>query len=116
MNDMIRHLEQHGLGAHIVDGPTGPIGKVKPGAIQIARKADALVVPFYIHADHAWFFHSWDRFILSKPFSKVFLTFGDTLNFPAQETNDDFESQRKFLETTILPRLSDPFGEQVNSH
>lgn len=108
MNAMIRHLETFRMGAHILDGPTGPIGKVKPGAIKMAREADALVVPFYTYAENAWFFNSWDRFMLPKPFSKVSLTFGDGIHFPAGEKHADFETQRMLLETTMLPGLIIP--------
>ncbi len=105
MNAMIDHLTTYGLGAHILDGPTGPIGKVKAGVIKMALEADALVVPFYTHADHAWFFNSWDRFMLPKPFSKVFLTFGEELQLAPASTPEEFEAQRKLVETTMLPGL-----------
>ena len=57
---MITHLKTHKFAAHILDGPQGPIGKVKPGAIKIAHKSGALIVPFYVVADNAWYFNSWD--------------------------------------------------------
>ncbi len=108
-NAMITHLRAHGFGAHILDGPTGPIGKVKAGAIKMAREADAIVIPFYTHAENAWFFNSWDRFMLPKPFSKVTLTFGDAIYFSPNgingDTDSDFESQRKRLEDIMLPKL-----------
>ena len=105
MNAMIEHLLTHGLGAHILDGPTGPIGKVKAGVIKMAQKTDALVVPLYAHAEHAWFFNSWDKFMLPKPFSKVTLTFGDEIQLTPDGTSSDFEAKRQLLETTMLPGL-----------
>ncbi len=105
MNAMIDHLKHYGFGAHILDGPTGPMGKIKPGAIKMARESDAIVVPFYTQAENAWFFHSWDRFMLPKPFSKVTLTFGDIIDFNQQSQGSDFEAHRLFLEKTMLPRL-----------
>jgi len=105
MGAMIEHLTTHRFGAHILDGPTGPIGKVKAGVIKMARETDALVVPFYVHADHAWFFNSWDRFMLPKPFSKVTLIFGDEMHFAQDDASGAFEAQRQLLETTMLPGL-----------
>jgi lysophospholipid acyltransferase (LPLAT)-like uncharacterized protein len=114
---MIDHLKTYGLGAHVLDGPRGPIGKVKAGAIKMAREADAIVIPFYTHAENAWFFNSWDRFMLPKPFSKVTLTFGDEIHFSPNTINDDmndniskcidsdFESQQQHLEDIMLPKL-----------
>ena len=105
MNAMIEHLKTHGFGAHILDGPTGPIGKVKAGVIKMAQETDALVVPLYAHAEHAWFFNSWDKFMLPKPFSKVTLTFGDEIQLTPDGTSSDFEAKRQLLETTMLPGL-----------
>ncbi|WP_300455530.1 lysophospholipid acyltransferase family protein [Desulfobacula sp.] len=105
MNAMIEHLTTYRLGVHILDGPRGPMGKVKAGVIKMAQATDALVVPFYIRAEQAWMFNSWDRFLLPKPFSKVFLTFGDALHFSPDNTLNGFEEQRQLLETTMLPGL-----------
>ncbi len=108
MGAMISHIKQHGFGAHILDGPTGPIGKVKAGAIKIAKETNAFIVPFYITSENAWFFKSWDRFMLPKPFSKVTLTFGDIIQFTDDNDKNSFESQRLMLETTMLPGLYMP--------
>lgn len=105
MAAMIKHLNQYGLGAHLLDGPTGPVGKVKAGIIKMAQETDAFVVPFYIRVEKAWLFNSWDRFVLPKPFSKVTLTFGDTIQFPWDDDRQNFEAQRLLLETTMLPGL-----------
>jgi len=105
MEGMIDHLKTYRFGAHILDGPTGPMGKVKAGVIKMARESSAIVVPMYTHAEHAWFFNSWDRFMLPKPFSKVVLTFGDAMHLALDGTSDDFEAQRQCLEKTMLPGL-----------
>ncbi|MBU8850292.1 MAG: lysophospholipid acyltransferase family protein [Desulfobacterales bacterium] len=105
MDMMITHLKKYGLGAHILDGPTGPIGKVKAGAIKMALAADAVVIPLYTSAEHAWFFNSWDRFMLPKPFSRVFITFGREIRFKASENEDNFEGHRQYLENTMRPGL-----------
>ncbi|NOX32445.1 MAG: lysophospholipid acyltransferase family protein [Deltaproteobacteria bacterium] len=105
MDAMVDHLLKYGFGAHILDGPTGPAGKVKPGVIKMANKANALIVPFYIQAENAWFFNSWDRFMLPKPFSKVILRFGDEIDISGGKNPENFEIQRQFLETTMLPGL-----------
>jgi lysophospholipid acyltransferase (LPLAT)-like uncharacterized protein len=105
MDAMIDHLKTHGFGAHILDGPTGPIGRVKAGIIKMALEADAVVVPLYTSAENAWFFNSWDRFMLPKPFSRVTITFGPELRFESFDQRDDFENQRLLLEKTMRPGL-----------
>ncbi len=105
LTEMIHHLKEHRFGAQILDGPQGPMGIVKPGVIKMAMESDAVVVPFYIAADRAWFFNSWDRFMLPKPFAKVTLTYGPPIHFPMPEDEKAFEVQRRTLETTMRPYL-----------
>ena len=105
MGAMIEHILQYGFGAHILDGPTGPIGKVKPGIIKMAVETQAKVVPFYTFADKAWFFNSWDRFMLPKPFARVTLFFGPPMVFDGEGNPDDFESMRLHIEQQMLPNL-----------
>lgn len=105
MDTMIKHVKKYGFGAHILDGPTGPIGKVKPGIIKMAQESDAYVIPFYSEPEKAWFFNSWDRFMLPKPFSKVTIAFGESIKFAKTRDRRSFENQRLLLENTMLPGL-----------
>jgi len=105
LKEMIDHLKTYGFAGHVVDGPRGPAGVVKAGVVKLARATGALVVPFYIKADRAWFFNSWDRFLLPKPFARVTLEFGEMLDLTAGESEDDFERQRQRLEQIMLPGL-----------
>ncbi len=104
MAEMISHLNTHGFGAHILDGPTGPMGKVKPGIIKMALQTNAVLVPFFTDADRAWFFNSWDRFMIPKPFARVRLRFLDPIHI-CGEKNEDFEALRERLEKIMLPGL-----------
>lgn len=104
MAEMIAHLNTHGFGAHVLDGPTGPMGKVKPGIIKMALQTNAVIVPFFTDADRAWFFNSWDRFMIPKPFARVRLRFLDPIHICEQE-DENFEALREQLEKTMLPGL-----------
>ncbi|MBF0257860.1 MAG: lysophospholipid acyltransferase family protein [Desulfamplus sp.] len=103
--EMIEHLKCYGFGAQILDGPRGPMGIVKPGVIKMAKESGAIIVPFYISSDKAWFFNSWDKFMLPKPFSKVTLLFGEKISFEPAQTPEQFEQQRQYLEDTMRKRL-----------
>jgi lysophospholipid acyltransferase (LPLAT)-like uncharacterized protein len=105
LKEIIERLSDSRLVGHIVDGPRGPAGVIKAGAISIARATGAAVVPFYTTADKAWYFKSWDRFMLPKPFARVTLRFGEMLSFPAEEGEDRFEYQRAALEAIMRPGL-----------
>lgn len=105
MKEIIAKLNETGLAAHIVDGPQGPAGVVKNGLIAIAQATGAAIVPLYVSADRAWYFHSWDRFMLPKPFSRVAIRFDDPIRLPPAENETAFETQRDFVEERMLPHL-----------
>ena len=88
-----------------MDGPRGPSGKVKSGVIRLAHATDAVIVPFSVSAEKAWYFNSWDKFLLPKPFSKVFLRFGEMIKFDRVKDREIFEGQRKQLEEIMFPEL-----------
>jgi lysophospholipid acyltransferase (LPLAT)-like uncharacterized protein len=102
---MIRHLEGSRLAAHILDGPTGPMGIVKAGAIRLAHAAQATIVPFSVSARRAIYFNSWDRFMLPLPFSRVTLKFGAPVQFASTNDPEIFEKQRVRLEAMMAPFL-----------
>jgi hypothetical protein len=102
---MIDNLKRFRLAAHILDGPRGPAGQVKAGAIQLAHAARAMIVPIYTSADRAWYFKSWDRFMLPKPFAKVTLRFGEMIDFNSPGCEHEFEAHRLELERRMLPGL-----------
>lgn len=105
LGDMIMKLKETGLAAHIVDGPTGPAGVVKAGVVRLANAAGAAIVPFYTSADRAWYFGSWDRFMLPKPFARVTIRFGDIIPWKAMTNEAEFEMQRNTLENIMLPSI-----------
>jgi lysophospholipid acyltransferase (LPLAT)-like uncharacterized protein len=110
MFQLIDKLKKNRLAAHIVDGPRGPAGELKAGVIRISHAADAVIVPFYIQADKAWYFNSWDHFMLPKPFSKVTLLFDEMIKFPATTDNELFENQRLQLQETMRKGAKNLFG------
>ena len=55
-----------------MDGPRGPLHRVKPGAILAAQQSGAALVPITARASRAWVFErAWDRYQLPKPFARV---------------------------------------------
>ncbi|HUN55626.1 MAG TPA: lysophospholipid acyltransferase family protein [Smithella sp.] len=105
LKEMIHRLRNHRLAAHILDGPRGPAGVVKLGAIAIAKNAGAVIVPSVAVADRAWYLHSWDRFMIPKPFSRVTVKFFPKIELPSVMDRDEFENQRKKLEDVLQPYL-----------
>jgi hypothetical protein len=105
LKGMIHRLRDYRLAVHILDGPRGPAGVVKPGAIAIAHGAKAVIVPSVIIADRAWYLHSWDRFMIPKPFSRVTVKYFPKIELPPEMDKAEFENQRKKLEDIMQPYL-----------
>lgn len=75
----------HGL-AHAVDGPRGPIYKVKEGVIAIQNKADVKILPVRAYPSHAKIFEkSWNKAKFPKPFSTIELRFGELKKYDSAE-------------------------------
>jgi lysophospholipid acyltransferase (LPLAT)-like uncharacterized protein len=105
LNEMAARLRERRIAAHVVDGPRGPAGKVKAGLIRLAQLGGAAIAPFYITAENAWFFNSWDRFMVPKPFSRVCLRFGDPIELQPISGPEDFERERLRIEGVMQPGL-----------
>jgi lysophospholipid acyltransferase (LPLAT)-like uncharacterized protein len=105
MRDVITGLRGYRLAGHIVDGPRGPAGQVKAGVIRMAIATQAVIVPFYVTADKAWYFNSWDRFMLPKPFARVWLRFDRSVHLAPTMDETGFEAQRDALERMMQPAL-----------
>ena len=83
---------------HIVDGPRGPFGEIKPGLLRIAQFAEVPVVPTITSAENRWFVNSWDRFMIPKPFSRVVIRFGSPIEIPGDLSDGEFEEKRVLIE------------------
>ncbi len=63
--------------AFAVDGPRGPRGIVKGGAVAAARLAGAVLVPMAGAVGHGMVLRrAWDRFAIAWPFTRVDVTLG----------------------------------------
>ena len=98
----LRRLTRHGFRVgHIVDGPQGPFGVVKPGVLTIAQFAGAPIVPVITSAQRRWVFNSWDRFMVPKPFSRVIIRFAPPITVPRRLDAVAFEALRRNVEKQI---------------
>lgn len=105
LKEMINRLKKYGLAILFPDGPRGPAGVAKPGAISLAHAADAVILPIYFQAEKAWYFNSWDKFMVPKPFSRVTLVFCEMIKLPPIQSEADLENQRKILDDILQPYL-----------
>ncbi len=104
---ILNALKKNPAVIHIVDGPTGPKGIVKPGLISMAQISRAVILPFFVSVDRAWIMGSWDRFLVPKPFSKVTIEWGPPLVVPR---NLD-PAQHERFRAEIEKRLSEGYAQ-----
>lgn len=75
---VVRSMRREGVdAAFAVDGPRGPRGVVKPGAIAAARAAGAVLVPMAgLIRRGVVLKRTWDRFAVAWPFTRVDVVLG----------------------------------------
>jgi lysophospholipid acyltransferase (LPLAT)-like uncharacterized protein len=106
LREMTNRLKKKcGLAILFPDGPRGPAGVSKPGAISLAHAADAVILPGYVQAENAWYLNSWDKFMIPKPFSRVTIGFCEMIKLPPIKSEVDSENQRKMLDDILQPYL-----------
>lgn len=82
LRELVRHVRGGRSLAVTPDGPRGPRAVMKPGALLAAQLSGAPVIPAAGGASRGWWFGSWDRFLVPKPFAKVRLVYGEPVWIP----------------------------------
>lgn len=95
-------LMRQGYNAAIVaDGSQGPARVMQAGALLLASKSGAPILPIAVAADRFWAFRSWDRTILPKPFARLILVYGEPLTVAAEADGAAIEAARLELEQRL---------------
>lgn len=83
---IVHRLRKGADAAFAVDGPRGPYGVVKPGAVAAAKSARGVLVPMGSAASRAHVLErAWDRLVVPLPFARVVVVVGD----PIEPTESD---------------------------
>ena len=80
------------------DGPLGPVQKVQPGIIWLARKTGLPIIPITFGSRRKRFLASWDKFLLPFPFNSHIFIYGELIFV---SPTDDLESKAKELENEL---------------
>ncbi len=89
----------HGVDIAITpDGPRGPRHSFAPGAMLVAFRAGAAVVPIVSHVDRAWRLRSWDGFVIPKPFARVTVVYGTPERIVGTDARRAAEQSVRFAE------------------
>ena len=111
MIDLLKKGENVAL---MVDGPSGPLHKVKNGVIKIAQMSGAPIVPMCWYSDN-WNFltlPSWDK--MTTPFfdTKLVNLYGEPIYIPSELTPEQLEEYKEKLKNALFDiqaRVEDEF-------
>ncbi len=73
------------------DGPRGPRGTFKPGALAAARITGLPIIPLAVGSSEGWRLSSWDGFLVPKPFSTVRIEYLAPRYVPRSASRGDLE-------------------------
>lgn len=80
------------------DGPRGPRHSYAPGALVLASRAGAAIVPIVAHSDRKWRLRSWDVFEIPKPFARVTIAYGTPLRVDGSDARSAAERADEFAQ------------------
>ena len=102
-------------GGMVVDGPQGPARVAKMGAVLLAKRSNAPLMPLMWGTDRCWVLNSWDRFIIPKPFAKIVYCHSEPIWVPGDVEGDELEKYKKLLEESLnrsAKWCDEQFGEE----
>lgn len=90
---MMRKLKQGYSLGFAIDGPIGPIYKVKPGMTHMAQKVGIEIIPLGTAFQSKWVAEkAWDKFEIPKPFSKAVHYLGEPIFVDKDADLDHYNS------------------------
>ncbi len=112
--EMLAALSHGEICAIMPDGPRGPRHHLKPGAIRLAHRSGAFLVPVTFSCDRPIFARSWDRFMLWRPLARAVIFYGQPLLVPPSLTEAELEAFRQRVEEQMVAfeRQADEYVRQ----
>ncbi len=89
------------------DGPRGPRQKLKAGVLTLAQLTGQPMIPMSASATRAWWVDArWDLFLVPKPFSTVYVRYGEPVHVPRNAGAHAISEIGAQVESTLV-RLTD---------
>jgi len=117
LGTLIRRVKSGKPAVIIPDGPQGPRCRVQPGIIALSRKTGMPIIPMTCSVRRAFFFPSWDRFMLPFPMNRCRVIYGEPLFVPENADRQTEEILRIRLEKELnrITREADQyFGHEMS--
>lgn len=97
--------------ALVADGSQGPPKIAQPGAILLASRTGAPVLPMLWSTDRYFTVPSWDRLVIPKPFCRIDYYYGEPIFVPADLKADGIEEYRALLEQRLNMLYAKAWGQ-----
>ena len=101
---MLTRLKEGESVAIMVDGPHGPLHKVKNGAVKLAQMSGAPIIPSHWYSPQKTFISlpSWDK--MKTPFGKckILNLYGEPIYVKADATNEELAEARENIKKQLL--------------
>lgn len=104
---MIGALEAGAIVGMTPDGPRGPAEQAKIGAVRLAAMSGAPILPAGYAASRAKRLDTWDRFVLTLPFSRMAFAARTPIHIEKGASETALEAARARLETEINAAVAD---------
>ncbi|NOR23284.1 MAG: DUF374 domain-containing protein [Desulforhopalus sp.] len=112
---MLRAIRKGNSAAIVADGSQGPPRVLQPGAILLASRTGAPIIPMVFAASSYFAINSWDRTIIPKPFSRIDFYYGEPIFVSAKLKPEEVEVYRLHLEEQLNELYTKAWGRYGKS-
>ncbi len=99
---LLLHKQGYDLGI-TVDGPRGPIYKVKAGIIATASRTGMPILPYAAIGRREWVLtKAWDSFRIPKPFTQMLCHYGEPIIIPRDLDSSRFPEYAERVERSLM--------------
>jgi len=99
--EMVKLMRQGRPTAFTIDGPRGPRHVAKMGAVLLAKKTGAPVLPFSVNAERYYTAPSWDGFQVPYPFTRARVRIAPSIHVPPDADEAALEAKRAELQRAL---------------
>lgn len=89
----IKKMKRGMNGCFAVDGPDGPPFETKPGAMFVAKKTGAMILPSAGWRNFGWRLDRWDDYMIPLPFTKITIAFAEPFPYTDELNEEAFTAK-----------------------
>lgn len=87
--------------AFTIDGPRGPRYVAKKGPVMLARLSGIPISAFYVAVERAWVLNTWDKLVIPKPFSRIYVRFARKIFVPPDADDAAMERYQAEMQAAL---------------